>query len=643
MSSRLKQPDTPADEELRTCVNARPPRSFVMTAGAGSGKTTSLAKALDGIINAHGRQLQVRRQRIACITYTEIAAAEIWEDVGNSPVVHVSTIHSFLWMIIRPFQRDIKAWVARRIQERIDELKEKASGFGPRVQQRTREKNAADVDRYTAERARIADVPLFTYGTGNNYSKGILGHDDIIRMVPQLLAEKPLLRRILAQQFPIVFVDESQDTMPDVVNALTEVQRSMGDAFCLGFFGDPMQKIYTTGIGQVDPGAGWADIKKSENFRCPTNVLAVANKIRRDDDGLEQTGGRKLAVDGQLQDVRGTARLFILPADDHREQNLQLVRKWIAAANNDSAWLSSAPRDVKVLVIVHRMAAARLGFAQLYSALNDKAPSAFKDGFADASAWPLRPFWTLAIPLADAMQNGRAFDAMSLVRQLSPRLAKEAIARGHIAAVLAELHAASKELAALMASGSGVTVRDVLNHMRGHDLIALDPRIIAYLDMRPVEAGSEDADEDEVAAEVNAMDAFLQCPADEMWGYAKYVNTQSPFSTQQGVKGAEFERVLVVLDDEEGRHVQFSYEKYFGIKALSENDRKNIAEGNDSVISRTRRLFYVCCTRALSDLAVVLFTTDPTSAVQAALSKGWFDRNEVRTLADLLVDSVLPA
>jgi DNA helicase-2/ATP-dependent DNA helicase PcrA len=232
---------------------------------------------------------------------------------------------------------------------------------------------------------------------------------------------------------------------------------------------------------------------------------------------------------------------------------------------------------------------------------------------------------------------------MSLVRRLSPRLAKESLAGGNVAAVLAELQAASKQLAVLMASGSGATIRDVLSHIRVNDLVALDPRIIAHLDMRPAEAEGEDADEDEVAAEVNAMDAFLQCPAVELWGYAKYVNTESPFSTQQGVKGAEFERVLVVLDDEEGRHVQFSYEKYFGIKALSETDRQNIADGNDNVISRTRRLFYVCCTRALSDLAVVLFTEDPNSAARAAIAKGWFEPNEVRTLADLLADPTMRA
>ena len=55
--------------------------------------------------------------------------------------------------------------------------------------------------------------------------------------------------------------------------------------------------------------------------------------------------------------------------------------------------------------------------------------------------------------------------------------------------------------------------------------------------------------------------------------------------------------VLVVLDDE-GTHVKFSYEKYLGIKPLSDRDQANLQEGKETSVKRTRRLFYVCCTRA---------------------------------------------
>ncbi len=305
---------------LRTCLSAANKQCFVMVAGAGSGKTTSLVKALASIIDLHGAQLQKRRQRVACITYTEIAAEEIWADVGNHPLVHVSTIHSFMWMIVRQFQEDVREWVCGRIDEKLEELRAKAASFGARVQQRTREKTRRDIERYEGERGLIASVKSFSYGTGSDYTRGVLGHDDIIRMSTQFLAERKLFRSLLAQQFPYLFVDESQDTVDTVVQALKSVAEQMTSQFCLGFFGDPMQRIYMTGIGPISPENGWTTITKSENFRCPTSVLALANAIRQEDDRLEQTRGKVKVTDSTSEPVVGTARMFILSADDRRDE-----------------------------------------------------------------------------------------------------------------------------------------------------------------------------------------------------------------------------------------------------------------------------------------------------------------------------------
>ena len=107
----------------------------------------------------------------------------------------------------------------------------------------------------------------------------------------------------------------------------------------------------------------------------------------------------------------------------------------------------------------------------------------------------------------------------------------------------------------------------------------------------------------------------------------------SPFATQQGIKGAEFDKVIVVVDDHEGRTNTFSYGKYFGVTELSDTDRANIAAGKDSVIDRTRRLFYVCCSRALSDLAVVIFAEDTAKMREALLAKGFFEAETVQVLA----------
>ena len=137
---------------------------------------------------------------------------------------------------------------------------------------------AALIVRYEQQRARISRVRSFTYGTGSDYVNGIPGHDDIIKMVPQLVVERPLMRSLLAQQYPFLFVDESQDTTENVVEALKSVDQELGNQFCLGFFGDPMQRIYPTGIGAIPAGLGWASITKPENFRCPRSVLNVAKR-----------------------------------------------------------------------------------------------------------------------------------------------------------------------------------------------------------------------------------------------------------------------------------------------------------------------------------------------------------------------------
>lgn len=45
---------------------------------------------------------------------------EIYSDLAETPLAHVSTIHSFLWTVIKPFQNDIRAWVVDDIRRIIE-------------------------------------------------------------------------------------------------------------------------------------------------------------------------------------------------------------------------------------------------------------------------------------------------------------------------------------------------------------------------------------------------------------------------------------------------------------------------------------------------------------------------------------------
>lgn len=272
------------------------------------------------------------------------------------------------------------------------------------------------------------------------------------------------------------------------------------------------------------------------------------------------------------------------------------------------------------------MAARRLGFGDLYTALNSKAPSAFKDGFLDGSAWPISPCVKFLIPIAIAYTNGRQLEVMRLIREYSSLLDKESLIEESVAERLKVLGELVASITAGIAGNSGATIGDLLKQVNASELLIFDPRLVSYLDpnaavpVLPEPKVGEDNDDDDVQEddesdkEMASMDAFLACPASQLLPYHTYILERSPFGTQQGIKGAEFDRVLVVLDDAESNHFQFSYEKYLGLKDLSDNDRKHIDVGEETVVDRTRRLFYVSCTRALKDLAVVLFTADPEQA-----------------------------
>ncbi|KWV74976.1 AAA family ATPase [Pseudomonas lactis] len=635
MSRRIDSPDTGADREIHACITETPPQPFVVRAGAGSGKTTSLIKALDWVISEHGASMRAKKQKVACITYTDLAAKEILADVNDDPLVHVSTIHSFYWSITKTFQADIKVWLQNDIRRRITELEEEFKNYSSRVRQTTRDRNKADQERYARSLEAIAGVKTFNYGVGSDYAKGVLGHEDILQLADFLLQNRPLFRRVVALNFPFVFIDESQDTFLSVVKSFKEVEAQMRRKFCLGFFGDPMQAIFMRGAGDIPLEDHWRAITKPENFRCAKQILDVANAVRAQGDGMEQVRGLHERVDGELKPVEGSARMFILPNTLNRIEALARVRAWSAATNNDEGW-TTPDIALKILVIVHRMAANRLGFGGIYSALNDKTSEGMKQGMQDGTGWPVRPFLSFALPIVAAVKAGNEFAAMNLLRKFSPRLAPGALTGRRAAAVLRELHAAMSRLVAML-DEAGTTIGDIALHLCDTGLFEFDDRYARVLGfVRDVaDAAQEPEAADAVPAEGLSSDAamakFFKCSAQELWPYERYVSEGSPYATQHGVKGAQFERVMVVMDEEESDYRTYNYERVFASAEARAADRARALGGDENTWSRTLRLLYVCCTRAQRGLVLTFFVADPTTTLENVVASGILPRSAVFT------------
>ncbi|MBR6797089.1 MAG: hypothetical protein IKM45_00160, partial [Opitutales bacterium] len=144
-----------------------------------------------------------------------------------------------------------------------------------------------------------------------------------------------------------------------------------------------------------------------------------------------------------------------------------------------------------------------------------------------------------------------------------------------------------------------------------------------------------ESDDEELTAWVNTMDL----PIEVIRKYDDYVNHRTRFDTHQGVKGLEFDRVLVIIDDSEAKGFMFSYDKLFGAKDLSDTDKKNRSDGKETSIERTQRLFYVTCTRAKKSLAVVMYTDNPQEVKNKSIGKGWFDEEEIIIMNDITLQN----
>ena len=86
--------------------------SFRLEAGAGAGKTYSLVKALQFLIERHQKTMPMRGQQIACITFTNVARDEIAARTDRSPVVLCETNHAFCWALIGGFQKQLRELIA---------------------------------------------------------------------------------------------------------------------------------------------------------------------------------------------------------------------------------------------------------------------------------------------------------------------------------------------------------------------------------------------------------------------------------------------------------------------------------------------------------------------------------------------------
>ena len=604
--------DLQVDETLEKCILSTPRKSFFLFAGAGSGKTYSLVLLLKKIHNSIGKDLLLQGKNVAVITFTNAATDEIINRLDYSPIFHISTIHSFVWEVIKHYQSDIKRLYCSYIEEDLKALEKKIK----ETKNKTTKTYLSSVEKLECQKERLAKaqtIEKFVYNpNGSNPEYNALKHAEVIRISARMIIESRMLQRIIAQRYPILLIDESQDTKKELVDVFFEIQRNFADIFTLGLLGDQKQRIYADGKENIEDSipTEWEKPVKRMNYRCAKRIIQLANDIGKDIDINAEQRPREDANDGFV-------RLFIIQQRDglNKDEIEQNVMRIMSEQTRDEKW-AAIDADVKVLTLEHMMAARRLGFSSFFAPLYKV--SKYQMTFLQGAVSEIEFFTKEVLPIAESIkEDGRI--ALEILKKHSPLLSGQDTKNPY------ELYLKCREEAIKVANlvNENETIRVVVDEIIKSQLLIV-PDVVkqAYM-LNPSDI--EDIVEEDIRAWVEVMDL----PINMVRSYDDYVNHRSQFDTHQGVKGLEFDRVMVIIDDSEIRGFLFSYDKLFGVKDLSDADLKNKENGKETSIERTQRLFYVTCTRAKNSLAVVMYTNNSEGVKTETIKKGWFEESEI--------------
>lgn len=588
-------------------------KSVFIFAGAGSGKTYTLVQILKALKNNVSKSFIQEGRKVGVITFTNAAVDEIKSRIEFDQLFNVSTIHSFIWENIKFYQKDIKKSYISLLTNKRKELESELLNSKRAAPQKQKK-----LDELISLISNVEQIDLFKYSPeGLNTDIQSLSHDMVLKIGADLINCHSRLQKIIANKYPYLLIDESQDTNKEIVHAFLDLERNSQGRITMIIVGDSKQRIYTDGEADLSKliQDDWVKHKLGINYRSYNRIVVLGNSIAATlEDNAEQESYHKSSS--------GYVRIFLTSSvnDIHKQNEIELkVRSQMSEITDDNQWMSG---DVKILVLEHLMAARRLGFEKIFKELN--SVKSYKNSLMRGELGVMSVFKSFILPLWECINKGDEYGIVYLVRKNTNYFKSDnqskVVKDNHKNALLQLRDILSKA----QNGDKVVSIREVLTIIKGCGLMplhnTLNEAINTGLDLASCS--------DEVIAWFRIMDE----PISAMLSFYHYLNDKTEYATHQGVKGLQFERVLGIIDDASANGFLFKYEKLFGVAELSKKDLENIEENAESVLDRTGRLLYVICTRAKKSLALLVFTENPNKAKAGLLERGWFSEDEIQIL-----------
>lgn len=614
-------------------------KNFIMEGGAGSGKTYSLISLIKALT------VENSDIRIVCITYTNNAVAEILSRIENKNL-RVSTIHEFVWSLIGKYQNEIKNVLIELINDEGEKSFKKPKDYGEGLICEDYFKGLyVDYDEY--------------YSVTPNDKKVVkISHDHIIIIAEKMFEKYKKMADILKDMADCIFVDEYQDTSPLVADILLKHLKQSSKKNVIGFFGDSMQSIYDNGVGNLTQ-YSLTKIVKTQNRRNPRVVIEVANKFR--DDGIEQIPSEDInAPNMENGTIREGSIKFIYGNDTD-----DLI--WLKGKEIFESWDFFDGKQTKELRLTHKYNAEMAGFKDLYNLYNADLIitliSKIKEKIEKSNLDDDKTLEELAVEIKPKFKNIDLLDEInrndtyhsiySVLKDMTWKNAykkckvnKESLMSYKLNGISGKYEANTYRDRILRRLDLLEEVIELYEENKLNDLLRITKfsilnredklylkQAIEYLvkdDDKRIEDVLVFAKENRLLEEDDLFSEYISNTGFYLWERIKKIKFQeyrksvsylkefSPICTQHSVKGSEYDNVLLILESDWNK---YNFNTLFG-KGSSKS----------TVQIRTKKLFYVCITRAKRNLIIYLTTQDPEILEKA---KEFFGEENVLSAASI--------
>lgn len=642
-------------DDIFSCI--RNSNSFIFNSGAGSGKTYALKESLIYTMSEFEKSLIENNQNIICITYTNVATNEVKDRLGTTDLVIISTIHVRLWSLIKKYQKELTEIHKENLSNQINELELVVSSNSDfkmyndlslesqqRLSEIMLEQKSVFYKHYNDKSAEFRDALNPYIGTFtdvmrnvakfkrlvstlykiNNFKNAVdkienrisgytkveynasynrdqlhrmrISHDTLLDYGFEIISRYDLLKKIIIDKYPFIFVDEYQDTSEKVIRILSmldQYSEKISHPCTIGYFGDSAQNIYSDGVGKRISSIhnDLVPIYKKFNRRSTSEIISVINKIR--DDEIEQESIYKDSACGSIKFY-----------SSNKDDALQFVYKYV------NQWATSTDDKLHCLVLTNKTVAYYSGFPNIYSEF--VSTERYRINYDQINTEllsheieKLGEIQALFYKIIELMQNLK--DESTSIKKLVPSELYKNISIVELRSLLDILKLANgSTLAEYLKSLIEPYVNNESKlYQKCIDLL-FDLTDVTYEKVHSYILNTlyTDLDDEKIDEANEKINSILSIEITEYVKWFDYINRNYSdkviYHTYHGTKGLEFKNVVIIMENAFGKMRNY-FNNFFTLR----QKKNNLTEKETEQYENAKNLLYVSCSRAIRNLRVV--------------------------------------